>query len=67
MTGGTTDPSFFIGTGFNDLVQSLALQPDGKVLVGGNFTQYNGVNINDYLVRLNSNGTLDSTFTSGGG
>jgi uncharacterized delta-60 repeat protein len=38
---------------------------DGKILVGGQFTQYNGVTAN-YLLRLNSNGTLDTTFNVGG-
>jgi uncharacterized delta-60 repeat protein len=67
-SNGTLDLGFTSGgpIGFNLLVQSLALQPDGKVLVGGLFTQYNGVNVNERLVRLNSNGTLDLGFTSGG-
>ena len=55
---------FSIGTGFNSNVHSLTLQSDGKILVGGAFTTLNGVNIPDYLVRLNTDGTVDSTFST---
>jgi len=41
--GGVLDTSFLPGTGFNDIVYSLAVQPaDGNILVGGQFTTYNG-------------------------
>jgi uncharacterized delta-60 repeat protein len=43
-----------------------ALQPDGKILITGNFTNYNGVTRNG-IARLNTNGTLDVTFNVGGG
>lgn len=39
--GGVLDPSFAPGAGFDDVVYSLALQPDGNILVGGQFTMYN--------------------------
>lgn len=43
---------------------AVAIQPDGKIVVGGN--GYNGVN-NDFMVlRLNSNGTLDTGFDGDG-
>lgn len=54
------------GGGVNDRVTSLALQKDGKVLLGGFFTVVNGVGRNR-IARLNANGTLDTTFTPGGG
>ena len=38
------------------------MQNDGKILAGGKFTQVNG-NLRNYLVRLNPNGAVDSTFT----
>ncbi len=64
---GTLDTSFNSGgSGFNNVVSSIQIQTDGKILVGGNFTQYNGVDCPDYLVRLNSDGTLDTSFNSGG-
>lgn len=61
-TDGTIDNSFVIGTGFNSTVWAIAIQSDGKILVGGQFTNYNGASC-DKLVRLNSNGTIDASFT----
>ncbi len=63
---GTIDSSFDPGLGFNDVVRSIIVQPDGKILVGGNFTTFNGVTHN-YVVRLNSDGTHDGTFDTGTG
>ena len=45
----------------DDVVQSIALQPDGKIVIGGVFTQVGGVTRN-YVARLNPDGTLDTTF-----
>ncbi|MBC8172834.1 MAG: T9SS type A sorting domain-containing protein [Chitinophagales bacterium] len=61
---GSRDNTFHTGTGFNYSVNTLAIQPDGKILAGGNFTTYNGTPV-PYLVRLNSNGSQDATFSSG--
>jgi uncharacterized delta-60 repeat protein len=64
---GSLDSSFNPGTGTTDgSVSSLALQPDGKVLIGGYFTTVNGTNRNN-LARLNSDGGLDSSFNPGSG
>ncbi len=64
---GTKDTSFNIGTGFNNEVNTIVLQPDGKILVGGKFTTYNGTYFINRLVRLNANGTIDSSFNIGMG
>jgi len=40
------------------------VQPDGKVLIGGGFTTINGTNRNG-VARLNTDGSLDSTFVAG--
>lgn len=63
---GTKDTTFITGTGFNNTVNSIALQPDGKILVGGVFTTYKGVTEN-YIIRLNADGTNDTSFTTGTG
>jgi uncharacterized delta-60 repeat protein/uncharacterized repeat protein (TIGR01451 family) len=63
---GTLDTSFNIGQGFNDVVFSTALQPDGKVVVGGAFTAFQQYNVSR-LTRLNANGTLDLNFVTGDG
>lgn len=58
---GTLDTTFNTGTGANGTVWSVLAQPDGKVLIGGDFTSYNGQNA-DHIARLNTDGSLDSTF-----
>jgi uncharacterized delta-60 repeat protein len=63
---GTKDNTFNTGTGFNLIVYTVALQADGKILVGGNFTTYNGLTEN-YIIRLNSDGTKDNSFNTGNG
>jgi uncharacterized delta-60 repeat protein len=63
--GGTVDPAFasppidfngIEGVRGDSGVFSLAVQPDGKILVGGNIG----------LARVNANGTLDTGFGIGG-
>jgi uncharacterized delta-60 repeat protein len=41
-------------------------QPDGKLLIGGEFTSVDGT-VRNHIARLNANGTLDSTFDPGSG
>jgi uncharacterized delta-60 repeat protein len=62
---GSLDTSFKdnTGSGFNFYGESLAIQSDGKILVGGLFSSFNGVTVSG-IVRLNSNGTLDTEFTN---
>ena len=60
---GSIDTSFNIGVGFNTLVRCMATQSDGKIIVGGDFTSYSGSAVN-YLVRINTNGTRDTTFAA---
>jgi hypothetical protein len=42
-------------------VDVLAVQPDGKVLLGGDFFQINGQSRN-HMARLNADGSLDPNF-----
>ncbi|WP_128396964.1 T9SS type A sorting domain-containing protein [Botryobacter ruber] len=63
---GTLDDAFNFGGGFDGYVSSMALQPDGKIVVGGGFTSYNG-KVRSYLARLNADGTLDDAFNAGTG
>lgn len=44
----------------------MALQPDGKILIGGMFTGNSIGRQESALVRLNTNGTLDNTFGNNG-
>jgi uncharacterized delta-60 repeat protein len=55
--------------GANNGVDTLAVQPDGKVLVGGAFTILGGggtgTTPRNYLGRLNADGSLDASFNPG--
>ena len=62
---GSVDTSFVVGNGTSDVVNCIVIQPDGKVLVGGAFTSYNGTTQN-YITRLNSDGSVDD-FSIGDG
>jgi uncharacterized delta-60 repeat protein len=62
-TDGSIDTTFGIGTGFNATVWAITIQPDGKILVGGEFTSYSGA-VESKIVRLNTNGTIDTTFNT---
>ncbi|MFW5439425.1 MAG: LamG-like jellyroll fold domain-containing protein, partial [Methylophilaceae bacterium] len=68
---GTLDASFdgdgilttAVGPG-DDLAFSVIVQADGKILLAGN--SHNGANDDIMLVRYNTNGTLDASFSVGG-
>ncbi len=62
---GTLDTTFTTGSGADFDVLALALQPDGKIIIGGGFTSYNGTP-RAHVARLNSNGTLDTSFLNTG-
>lgn len=57
---GALDTTFDPGTGA-DVVLAMALQPDGKVLVGGQFAQFNDIPHNG-IVRLAADGSLDDAY-----
>jgi uncharacterized delta-60 repeat protein len=63
---GSLDTTFNYGSGANNEIWSTKVQQDGKILVGGSFTSYNG-KTNNRLVRLNSDGSIDNSFNSGTG
>ncbi|MDE3066882.1 MAG: hypothetical protein KGJ60_04940 [Verrucomicrobiota bacterium] len=55
------DPAFPAGAGPDNVVVTLALQSDGRALIGGYFTNVSGVP-QAYLARLDTNGAVDVTF-----
>lgn len=63
---GQIDNGFNPGSGANGWVYALALQSDGKVVIGGDFTEFNGRPRNR-IARLDADGSLDATFTPGAG
>lgn len=61
---GTIDQSFDPGSGFRKFdgsVREIIPLPDGKVIVGGDFYLFDGT-LNNGVVRLNQDGSLDSSF-----
>lgn len=63
---GSLDASFVPGTGAGGTIRTVALQSDGKIVIGGNFTSFNGTTVNR-IARLNSDGTIDNSFVPGAG
>lgn len=64
---GTVDFSFNTGSGSNGSeIVAMALQPDGKIIVAGDFTSYDGI-ARKGIARLNSDGSIDQTFNPGSG
>jgi hypothetical protein len=63
---GVRDTTFNIGTGFNQSVDTILQDSSGRYLVTGFFTQVGGTNRNG-IVRLNANGSVDTTFPVGSG
>jgi uncharacterized delta-60 repeat protein len=59
------DNGFNVTNGANKDVKAIALQADGKIIIGGNFTSFNGTAVNR-IARLNTDGTLDAGFNAGG-
>src|SRR6185436_9552567 len=63
---GTNDASFLAtAAGVNNSVFSVAIQSDGRVLIGGLFTNVNGTERNG-AARLNPDGNLDMSFLAAG-
>ena len=58
---GSVDASFNPGAGAYTSIDSLVVQGDGKILVAGDFTSFNGVDRNG-IARLNANGSVDASF-----
>lgn len=61
---GTIDTNFLIGTGTNLAPDCFAQQKNGKLLIGGPFLRYKGIDVNK-LFRVELDGTLDTTFNTG--
>jgi uncharacterized delta-60 repeat protein len=60
---GEVDPTFnaSVHVDQNDVVKVIVTQPDGKHLIGGNFTVINGA-ARIGIARINADGTIDNSF-----
>lgn len=59
---GTSDDTFNSGASPDGAVRAIAQQPDGKILIGGDFLNID-TNSRPYIARLDQNGSLDATFS----
>lgn len=67
-TDGSLDTGFLVGTGFNNNVNAIKIQADQKIVVVGLFGSYNGTTAGlERVARLNTDGTLDTTFNTNTG
>jgi uncharacterized delta-60 repeat protein len=62
---------FIFDFGFDDFCNSVAVQPDNKIILSGYSFTWDGFNTNSIfnqfsIIRLNSNGSIDSTFGNNG-
>jgi uncharacterized delta-60 repeat protein len=64
-TNGTVETSFNTGSGANGRVETIALQADGKMVVGGSFSMFAG-QTREGLARLLSDGSPDFGFDPSG-
>ncbi|MGA9333040.1 MAG: delta-60 repeat domain-containing protein [Rudaea sp.] len=58
---GSLDPDFIGPSAVNGEIKAVAVQADGKILIGGTFDSIDTA-AHHHLARLNANGTLDSGF-----
>jgi uncharacterized delta-60 repeat protein len=61
---GALDSAFNSNGGVDRFVESISVQSDDKIIIGGDFTTYNAVPCPPRIVRLNANGSLDTSFLS---
>ena len=62
LSNGQVDPNFSSGTGPDGLIECLALNGAGEIIIGGAFNDFDGTE-SPHLAKLLTGGVLDSTFT----
>lgn len=50
--------------GYDEYAEAVTVQPDGKIVVAGRY--WIGTDWDSFVLRLNANGTLDTSFGTGG-
>jgi hypothetical protein len=63
---GSKDTSFVYDSGFNDIIMSVIEDSSNKYVVCGSYNLYGATSSNS-IIRLNSNGSIDTTFNIGSG
>ncbi|MCD8481499.1 MAG: hypothetical protein LR015_01770 [Verrucomicrobia bacterium] len=66
LRNGSADPDWIPGgNGVNGVVHQVSMLPDGRIVVVGNLSSFNGT-FRGHMLVLNADGTLDVNFNSGG-
>jgi len=58
---GSLDETFNPGLGANSSIYGINELEDGKIIIGGFFTSYNGISKN-HIAKINQDGSLDTSF-----
>jgi len=64
---GSVDTGFVTGTGLNGPVNAIAVNLDGDIFVGGQFTSYGPFTGYNRMIKLSSTGVLDRKFNAAPG
>jgi uncharacterized delta-60 repeat protein len=60
---GLIDPAFSVEAGPNGVIKAIALQPGGRIILAGTFTNFNDAP-RARIAALHSDGSLDATFST---
>ncbi len=63
LPNGALDPDYATAGGANNIIRAITPLDDGRLLVGGAFTTFDGAS-RSYIARLDTNGVRDATFTN---
>jgi uncharacterized delta-60 repeat protein len=66
LPSGATDPTFQTGTGASHVIHKVLHDPQGRILICGQFTSFNG-SARGRIARLLPSGELDPSFDTGTG
>lgn len=67
LSNGTIDPTFIIGSGFNNTTTDVLVNSDDSMFILGYFDTYNGTSVSPGIVKLLPNGNIDPSFSAGTG
>ena len=66
VPSGTIDTAFYQGASSDDFIDTIVQQEDGKIIIGGEFNNVNGLT-RSRIARLNSDGQIDGSYNLGQG
>ena len=60
---GTIDATFQLGTGADGEINTVKIDDLGRIIISGSFSSFNGTSTPNGIIRLNSDGSIDSFFS----